>query len=543
MTRHVPTPMFLRRLAVRLRLRRDAEAGFTLIEMLVAVTVLGIIIVPLGMAISLGFRATVSTQQKLASAQDAQAISAYFPADVQSVDPSGVNPTDSVNESVCPTNPSDPRQEYPLALFVWNQDLGVNGQTVVRYIARGQGANSQLVRRYCETTSTAPVDVVLASHFGSGLTTAAKDYFTDVGAIDPARNETPACGTRSCTIVIHDGATTLFKLTANRRVAGTANNNTVPGAPTNAHTTGGNTRATVYWNTPIDDGGSPIESYYVLNNVTQVVTGPYKTPAGDPTVTGEPGAVGVVITGLTNGQGYTFSIKAHNVLGEGSYSAPSSVVTPAPTVPDPPTIGPATASPTVAGQASATWSLPSGYNNGGNALTGFHLYALNLPNPALSFNLSGGSTLGATATGLSGNSNYSFQVAAVNANGEGSPSASSNVVLTLPVKPSTPTASYAAPGSVNVTFNAPSGGNFADLTNVRARAVGSSTYTTVSAATACPSGFAGSCQVTMTGLTTGQTVVVQAQNATGWGAESDPSTALINHVRVRDPGERRECRR
>ena len=30
----------------------------------------------------------------------------------------------------------------------------------------------------------------------------------------------------------------------------------------------------------------------------------------------------------------------------------------------------------------------------------------------------------------------------------------------------------------------------------------------------------------MTGLTAGQTVKVQAQNATGWGAESDPSTGL-----------------
>jgi hypothetical protein len=516
-------PNFLRRLFSGPRFRSEPEGGFTLVEMIMGVTVLGIIMVPLAMAIAVGFRATLHTQERLEAAQDAQAVSAYFPPDVQSVDSTGFNPTDSVNMDVCPASASDVRVETPLALFVWNQDLGVNGQSVARYIARGTGRDSELVRRYCRTTSDTPVDSVLARNFGSGTTVPAKDYFTDPGAVNPARNETPMCGSRTCTLLIH--GTFDYRLEADRRVAGNSSNATIPGAPTNVHTTGGNQRATIYWDTPVDDGGTPILEYYIQNMQTLAITGPYTTPDATPPGAGQPGALGVTITGLTNGQGYTFRVRAKNVLGPGSFSEPSSVVTPGPTVPDPPTVGVATADPTVAGKASLTWSLPPGYNDGGSPNTGYRIYAQNAPTPAVTVDVGAGATSGAI-TGLLNNTPYTMSVSALNERGESSPSAGSNQILTLPGKPGTPTASSSGTiGTVVLTFTPPSGGAVGTLTNFRAHIVEPNTYTTpTSAATACPS--AGTCTLTVSGVTAGQTVKVQAQNATGWGVESDASTGI-----------------
>ncbi len=412
------------------------------------VTVLGIIMVPLGMAIALGFRATVSTQQRLASAQDAQAVSAYFPADVQSVDPTGFNPTDSVNENVCPANPSDPREEFPLALFVWNQDLGVNGQTVVRYIARGKGKDSELVRRYCETT------IDRAGGRGPRAATSARADDRRQGLLhrprcgEPgpqrdARVREPHAARSSSTTA----STTLFKLTANRRVAGTSEQRHRPrrSRPT-SHTTGGNHAC-----------------HDLLGHADRrrrcadrVVLHPEQGDPGDhgsvhdarrqSARAGEPGAVGVVITGLTNGQGYTFRVRAKNVLGAGRVLRAVVRRHPGPDRARSADDRRGDGDPTVAGKASATWSLPAGYNNGGNAAHRLPHLRAEPAEPGV--DLRPVRRLDAerpTATGLSGNTHYTLQVAALNANGEGSPSASSNQILTLPGQAGHADCDYAAP--------------------------------------------------------------------------------------------------
>jgi hypothetical protein len=79
----------------------------------------------------------------------------------------------------------------------------------------------------------------------------------------------------------------------------------------------GNTQVNVKWNPPNDDGGAPITSYTVTS------------APGNKTATTPDGKTFVaMVTGLTNGTVYTFSVKASNSAGAGPASSPSPAVTP-----------------------------------------------------------------------------------------------------------------------------------------------------------------------------------------------------------------------
>ncbi|MEZ0089309.1 fibronectin type III domain-containing protein [Streptacidiphilus sp. EB129] len=96
-----------------------------------------------------------------------------------------------------------------------------------------------------------------------------------------------------------------------------------PGAPTITGVSPGDTRATLSWTAPPDDG-SPITSYTVT---------PYAGGVAQPAtlLTGSPPATSTVVTGLTDGTGYTFTVGAANAVGSGPASAPSQPVTPSAT--------------------------------------------------------------------------------------------------------------------------------------------------------------------------------------------------------------------
>ncbi len=83
---------------------------------------------------------------------------------------------------------------------------------------------------------------------------------------------------------------------------------TVPSAPTSVAASAGNAQVGLSWSAPVSNGGSAITGY----TVTNVTTGSTVPVSGTSTV----------ITSLTNGTSYSFTVKAVNAAGS---SAPASV--------------------------------------------------------------------------------------------------------------------------------------------------------------------------------------------------------------------------
>jgi hypothetical protein len=98
---------------------------------------------------------------------------------------------------------------------------------------------------------------------------------------------------------------------------------TLPGAPTAAKATAGDTQASVTWTLPQSVNG--ITSYTVtarLNGTATAITSTVSAPA--------PGSSSgsAIVSGLTNGTVYTFTVHATNAAGNGFESAPSLPITP-----------------------------------------------------------------------------------------------------------------------------------------------------------------------------------------------------------------------
>jgi hypothetical protein len=178
---------------------------------------------------------------------------------------------------------------------------------------------------------------------------------------------------------------------------------TIADAPTNLVATRGNAQVSLTWSAPAENGGAAIDYYIVYQNGADVahVTTLSKT-----------------ITGLVNGQSYSFAVAAHNSVGVGTRSA--SVSTTPATLPGQPINVLATAG--KQGQSryvDLSWSTP--LSSGGSAITGYKIY----------YNWNEGSgtysnsvTVSATTyawseTGLAKGTQYRFLICALNEVGEG----------------------------------------------------------------------------------------------------------------------------
>ncbi len=310
-------------------------------------------------------------------------------------------------------------------------------------------------------------------------------------------------GTLSCTVTgLTNGTPYTFTVTATNGVgtgpASAASNSVtpaaVPGAPTGAHATAGNTSALVSWVAPASNGGSAITGYTVTSS-----------PGAKHCTTS--GTLSCTVTGLTNGTPYTFTVTATNGVGTGPASAASNSVTPA-AVPGAPTGAHATAGNT---SALVSWVAPA--SNGGSAITGYTVTS----SPGAKHCTTSG-TLSCTVTGLTNGTPYTFTVTATNVIGTGPASAASNSVTPAAV-PGAPTGAHATAGNTSalVSWSAPAANGSAITGYTVTSSVGAKHCTT-----------SGTLSCTVTGLTNGTpyTFTVTATNGVGTGPASDPSAAV-----------------
>jgi hypothetical protein len=93
----------------------------------------------------------------------------------------------------------------------------------------------------------------------------------------------------------------LLMATVSWAFGGATMNQLMPGVPTNVIATAGNGEATVSFNPPKSDGGSPIIRYTVTSHPGNITASGKQSP--------------ITMKGLTNGIIYTFTVTAGNSVG------------------------------------------------------------------------------------------------------------------------------------------------------------------------------------------------------------------------------------
>jgi hypothetical protein len=186
----------------------------------------------------------------------------------------------------------------------------------------------------------------------------------------------------------------------------------VPAAPTGVTATAGAASALV-WFTGAASNGGPIIGY--------TVTATDHSTAGNGGQTGSGASSPVAVSGLTNGDSYTFTVTATNGVGTGPSSSPSNAVTPV-DVPAAPAGVTATA-----GAASAKVSFTSAASNG-SPITAYTVTATDHTTAGNGGETGSGLSSPITDSGLTNGDSYTFTVTATNGRGTGPSSSPSSAV-------------------------------------------------------------------------------------------------------------------
>jgi prepilin-type N-terminal cleavage/methylation domain-containing protein len=142
MHRHLP--------AVRTRIRDDR--GFTMIELLAVVLILGIIIGPISRAIIVGIKTTDATTTRLRESNDRQFLSRYWPADVESANDYCIT-SGCTGVVICTRSGVASAASLPVASFTSTDTVAPGGADIVRvtsYVTETVTGENRLTRLRCE---------------------------------------------------------------------------------------------------------------------------------------------------------------------------------------------------------------------------------------------------------------------------------------------------------------------------------------------------------------------------------------------------------
>lgn len=267
-----------------------------------------------------------------------------------------------------------------------------------------------------------------------------------------------------------------------------------PGAPRNVRAAAGNAEARVSWQSAPDNGAA-ITKYVVVGN-------------GQTTNVGADQRA-VTITGLTNGETYTFEVHAVNAKGDGP-SRTSNPVKPTSEVPDPP--GAPVAEAKNDGTVTVTWPEANGQ---GLAIDHYTVTGVSEGGSA-PIGDAKGKSMTIPAGQLEYGKQYAFTVVSVNERGAGSKASdvsNSVVPFTKPGKPENVEAATVTDkaGTIKVTWTAPADNGRA-ISKYVVKAGDKSTDVT------------GGTSATLDGFGTGENVNVEVV-AVNEGGESEAGTA------------------
>jgi prepilin-type N-terminal cleavage/methylation domain-containing protein len=152
------------------------DSGFSLVELMLVIVVLGVITVPLANVILGALRQTDQSAGRLAESHDAQLSAAYWAADVASVgtrstldplDPwlqPSVETGEAYNTGLFPCGTAETSPS--VVRFAWDDVVGPATTTlvVVAYVAIPAGARFELHRLRCNGSTTTPATNVVLAH-------------------------------------------------------------------------------------------------------------------------------------------------------------------------------------------------------------------------------------------------------------------------------------------------------------------------------------------------------------------------------------------
>lgn len=180
-------------------MRERSEGGFTLVEMLVAIVIIGIVTVPLSGTVMSALRNTGSTQERMDLSHDAQLSSSYFARDVAGV---GIRDYDNVSGNSLPFKPSvqldaaynqggytcgtsgTPVAALRLLSDAWDptDSMTTPKTVVVAYYLKTVAGGTELHRLKCSGSET-PVDVLVAHNVKPGSVTVSCSSACEVAAV------------------------------------------------------------------------------------------------------------------------------------------------------------------------------------------------------------------------------------------------------------------------------------------------------------------------------------------------------------------------